>query len=141
MENDRDDSVWSDFLAKLERAEEEFVQGRPGAFQSLWSRADDVTLLGAFGGVERGWQNVMSRLSWVSRKYSDGARSRKEISRFVGAEFAYLVQLESIQSRLGSEHTPTRQEFRVTMMFRREPDGWRILHRHADCQAETNAPQ
>ena len=39
------------FTAKLETAEEEFVQGRLAAFQSLWSNADDVTLCGGFGGV------------------------------------------------------------------------------------------
>lgn len=135
------DSAWSDFVTRLERAEEEFVRGRPAEFQALWAKTEDVTLLGAFGGVERGWQNVVNRLSWVTQEYSEGARSRKEISRLVKADFAYLVQVESIQSILGSRRTPTRQEFRVTMMFRREPEGWRIVHRHADCQAETNAPQ
>jgi hypothetical protein len=30
-------------MERLEAAEQEFVQGRPAEFQSLWSRADDVT--------------------------------------------------------------------------------------------------
>jgi hypothetical protein len=56
-------SEWMAFIAKLETAEEEFVQGRPAAFQALWSHADDITLCGGFGGVEPGWQNVT--LGWT----------------------------------------------------------------------------
>jgi ketosteroid isomerase-like protein len=135
------ESEWRAFIAKLETAEEEFVQGRPAAFQALWSHADDVTLCGGFGGVERGWQNVTDRLSWVSQKYSDGTRSREEITRMVGADFAYLVQREVIRSRVASQTEPWTQELRATMVFRRDADGWRIVHRHADLQMATKPPQ
>jgi ketosteroid isomerase-like protein len=135
------ESEWRAFIAKLETAEEEFVQGRPAAFQALWSHADDVTLCGGFGGVERGWQNVTDRLSWVSQKYSDGTRSREEITRMVGADFAYLVQREIIHSRVASQAEPSTQELRATMVFRRDADGWRIVHRHADLQMATRPPQ
>ena len=141
MSRDLADSEWMAFIAKLELAEEEFVQGRPAAFQALWSHADDVTLCGGFGGVERGWQNVTDRLSWVSKKYSDGTRTREEISRMVGAEFAYLVQKEVIRSRVASQAEPSTQELRATMVFRREAEGWRIVHRHADLQIGTKPPQ
>src|SRR5215204_1161789 len=87
MQNDSADPEWTVFIAKLETAEEEFMQGRPAAFQALWSHADDVTLCGGFGGVERGWKNVTDRLSWVSKKYDDGTRTREEISRMVGPDF------------------------------------------------------
>lgn len=29
----------------------------------------------------------MARLNWVSAKYSDGIRTREEISRMIGADF------------------------------------------------------
>jgi ketosteroid isomerase-like protein len=141
MSGDLADAEWSVFIAKLENAEEEFVRGRPAAFQALWSRADDVTLCGGFGGVERGNQNVTDRLSWVSKKYSDGTRTREEISRMVGADFAYLVQREVIRSRVASQAEPSTQELRATMVFRRDVDGWRIVHRHADLQTATKPPQ
>ena len=140
MSRELADSEWATFIAKLEAAEEKFVQGRPAAFQALWSRADDVTLCGGFGGVERGWKNVKDRLSWVSKKYSDGTRTREEISRMVGADFSYLVQKEVIHSRLGSQVERSTLELRATMVFRRDADGWRIVHRHADSQMATRPP-
>jgi hypothetical protein len=135
------DSDWAEFVAKLEIAEEEFVQGRPSAFQALWSDADEVTLCGGFGGVERGWKNVMARLSWVSTKYADGTRTREEISRMTGADFAYLVQKEVIRSRVAGQAEHSNQELRATMVFRREAKGWRIVHRHADLQIDTRPLQ
>jgi ketosteroid isomerase-like protein len=91
--------------------------------------------------VARGWKNVTDRLSWVSKKYSDGTRTREEISRMVGADFAYLVQTEVIHSRLASQAELFTQELRATMVFRRDADGWRIVHRHADSQIATRPPQ
>ena len=69
---------WKVFITELESAEEEFVQGRPAAFLALWSHSDDVTLCGGFGGVERGWENITNRLTWVSAKYAEGSRTRQE---------------------------------------------------------------
>ena len=134
------DSEWTAFMARLEAAEEEFAQGRPAAFQALWSHADDVTLCGAFGRVERGWENVAARLDWASSKYSDGTRSRTEISGAVTGDFAYIVQTEVIRSRLAGRTEQSKQELRVTMVFRREADGWRIVHRHADSLISSQSP-
>ena len=134
------DSEWTAFMAQLEAAEEEFARGRPGTFKALWSHADDVTLCGAFGRVERGWKNVAARLDWASSKYSDSTRSRKEISGTVTTDFAYIVQTELICSRLAGRTDQTRQELRVTMVFRRETDGWRIIHRHADSLISSQPP-
>jgi ketosteroid isomerase-like protein len=59
----------------------------------------------------------------------------------VGADFAYLVQTEVIRSRVASQAELSTQELRATMVFRREVDGWRIVHRHADLQIGTKPPQ
>src|SRR5262249_50844787 len=140
MSSDLANSEWMAFIAKLEAAEEEFVQGRPAAFQALWSHADDVTLCGGFGGVERGWQNVTARLRLVRTKYSNGAPTPEEKTKMVGAALAYLVQTEIIRSQGGSQSEVSTEGLRATMVFRREQNGWRIVHRHADFQMSTQAP-
>jgi len=58
----------------------------------------------------------------------------------VGADLAYLVQTEIIRSQVGSQSAVSTQALRATMVFRREPDGWRIVHRHADLQMSTQPP-
>jgi ketosteroid isomerase-like protein len=134
------DSEWATFMAKLEAAEHEFAQGRPAAFKALWAHSDDVSICGAFGGVESGWNNVASRLDWASSQFSDGTRSREEIRSTVGADFAYIVQTEQIRFRVPSRTEESTLDLRVTMVFRREADGWRIVHRQADSQKSTQLP-
>jgi ketosteroid isomerase-like protein len=135
------DSEWAVFLAKLEAAEYEFAQGRPTLFKALWSHSDDVSICGAFGGVESGWDKVASRLDWASSQFSEGTRSREEIRSAVGAEFAYLVQTEHIRFRVPGRTEESTLDLRVTMVFWREDDGWRIVHRHADSQRSTELPE
>ena len=138
----RDIPEWMAFMASLEAAEEEFARGRPADFKALWSHTDDVTLSGGLGGaIESGWQNVAARLDWASSNYVDGIRSRQEYSGSVHADFAYLVQKELIEAHIGGRAERAKQELRVTMVFRREKSGWRIIHRHADSQTSVLPPR
>jgi ketosteroid isomerase-like protein len=59
----------------------------------------------------------------------------------VGAEFAYLVQKELIKFRVAGRPDDSTLELRVTMIFRRAPEGWRIAHRHADSQVSSQVPE
>jgi ketosteroid isomerase-like protein len=134
------DSEWAAFIAKLEVAEHEFAQGRPAAFKALWSHGDDVSICGAFGGIESGWNNVAARLDWASSQFSEGRRTREEVRSAVGADFAYLVQTEHIRFRVPGKSEQSTLDLRVTMVFRREAAGWRIVHRQADSQKKTQLP-
>jgi hypothetical protein len=141
MQNDRlADPEWTAFIARLETAEHEFAQGRPAAFKALWSHSDDVSLCGGFGGVESGWNKVGPRLDWASSQISEGTRSREGIRSTVGADFAYIVQTEQIRLRVPGRAEQSTLDFRVTMVFRRNSGGWRIIHRHADSQMVTRTP-
>ncbi len=129
-------------MAKLEAAEEEFARGRPDDFKSLWSHTDKVTHCGGLGGTaEIGWEKVAARLDWASSNYAEGTRSRQEYSSEVDTDFAYLVQKETIEARVGSQTGRSKRELRVTMVFRWGSDGWRIVHRHADLQTSVSEPQ
>ena len=133
---------WMAFMTKLEAPEEEFARGRPADFKTLWLHVNDVTLSGGLGGViELGWDKVEARLDWASSNYVDGVRSRQEFSGSVEADFAFLVQKEIIEARIGGRVERDKQELRVTMVFRRKSDGWRIIHRHADSQTSAWQPR
>lgn len=133
-------SEWSAFVARIDAAQEEFAHGRPGDFKALWSHTDDVTLSGGLGGVvEVGWDRVAARLDWASSNYAEGDRSNRTIGGFVGDDLAYLVRKEIIEAKIAGVAARSRQELRVTMVFRRGADGWRIVHRHADSQISASS--
>ena len=57
-------------LARQMEAEEAFVQGDPRPRMELWSRRDPVTLFGAIGMSESGWDQLSETFSWVVSRFS-----------------------------------------------------------------------
>ena len=89
-------------------------------------------------GVRLGQGGIPARLG--RSQFSDGTRKREEIRSAVGTHFAYIVQTEHIQFRVPGRTEESTLDLRVTMVFRREADGWRIVHRQADSQRSTQLP-
>lgn len=120
-------------FAEYAEAAELFYDGKPDAVKALWSHRDDVTLSGAAGGeTARGWKNVSERLSWASSQFSRGSKAVELIQQTVAGDFAYVVQYERIVFYPPGQSKQSRRDYRVTTIFRREPEGWRVTHRHAD---------
>lgn len=127
------------FLTRIEAAQERFADGDAAAFKALWAHGPEVTLSGGLGGqIEKGWEAVSARLDRASASYADGQRSWERIGGGASGDMAYVVLREVIEARIagGGRTGRTRQELRVTMVLRRAPQGWRIVHRHADAQME-----
>ena len=45
---------------------------------------------------------------------------------------AYTVEIERLRARVGGAEEMAVVAVRVTTIFRREDDGWKVIHRHAD---------
>jgi ketosteroid isomerase-like protein len=129
-------------LAKVDAAQLELQNGQPAAFKALWSHADDVTLSGGFGGtIEKGWESISRRLDWVGAQFSQGTNTRERIVANANGDLGYIVQIEHLRFRVPSQAKESTRDYRVTMIFRREAEGWRIVHRQADSQMTKQAPQ
>jgi ketosteroid isomerase-like protein len=130
------------FVMRIDTAQEEFAHGRPGDFKNLWAHTEDVSLCGGHGGeIELGWDKVSARLDWASSTYQEGDRSNKVVASHIGEDVACIVREEVIEAKIGGVSARSRQVLRVTMVFRREAEGWRIVHRHADSQTSPLLPR
>jgi len=130
------------FLAKVDAAQLELQNGKADAFKVIWSRADDITLSGGFGGtIEKGWENVGKRLDWVGKQFSNGTNTIERLVANANGNLGYVVQLEHLRFKVPGQEIETTRDYRVTMIFRREPAGWRIIHRQADSQMAKQAPK
>jgi ketosteroid isomerase-like protein len=122
-------------LAKVDAAQLELQNGKPAAFKALWSHADDITLSGGFGGtIEKGWERISSRLDWVGTQFSKGSNTIERLVANESGELGYVVQIEHIRFHVPGQAQESRRDYRATMIFRRESEGWRIVHRQADSQ-------
>ena len=128
-------------LARIDAAQLELQNGRAAAFKALWSHGDDITLSGGFGGtIEKGWEQISRRLDWVGTQFSEGSNTIERLVAKESGDLAYVVQIEHIRFRVPGQAQETKRDYRVTMVFRREPAGWRIVHRQADSQMVKQAP-
>ena len=129
-------------IDKVDSAQLELQNGRPAAFKALWSHADDVTLAGGFGGaIEKGWEQISRRLDWVGAQFSKGTHTHERIVANANGDLGYVVQIEHIRFHVPGKAEESTRDYRVTMVFRRESEGWRIVHRQADSQMMKQAPQ
>ena len=110
-----------------------FLKGDPGPVTTFFSRRDDVTLANPFGPPHLGPAAVDKAIQAAAANFTDGSmRGVEDISRFSTPDLGYVVQLERGEARLPGSENMTPVALRVTMVFRREGDTWKVAHRHAD---------
>jgi ketosteroid isomerase-like protein len=129
------------FFDKVTKAEQELFRGRPESLKALWTRAPEVTLFGVSGGNgEHGWEQVGPRLDWTNTQYRDGILTVERIASSVDGNLGYVVQREKVRFKVPGQTKESILEIRATWIFRREQDGWRIIHRHADSLMKRQGP-
>jgi ketosteroid isomerase-like protein len=121
-----------EFLARQTEAEATFHQGDAGPRMELWSRQDPVTLFGAAGMFNSGWDELSRTFPKVASNFSKVTDYSFEVLvADVRGDMAYAVGYErftgSIAGRPIEEVT-----VRSTHVYRREEGEWKIVHRHGD---------
>ncbi|MBW3555360.1 MAG: nuclear transport factor 2 family protein [Actinobacteria bacterium] len=126
----------SDFDGAVEafrQALHAYLKGDPQPVTQLFSRREDVTLANPLGPPRRGPAQVDKGIEEGASYLRDGSvRDIEEVSRYTAPEIGYVVQLERGQARLSGSDEMVPLALRVTMIFRREEDTWKVTHRHAD---------
>jgi|SRR6266508_3384467 len=115
------------------RALDAFVKGDAEPLGKLFSRRDDVTVANPFGPAARGWNQVAETMGRAALNYRGGeATGFERVSEYATADLAYIVEVERFRAKVGGADESTPFALRVTTIFRREENAWRIVHRHAD---------
>jgi ketosteroid isomerase-like protein len=119
-------------LAQMQDANVELAKGNPEKIKNLWSHDEEVTIYcGNNGAQVKGWDAVEARLDWLCNQITPGSKySYERISTQAGENYGSLQQTEHYTSSDG-----TQMNLGVTVLFKREADGWKIIHRHAESLA------
>jgi quercetin dioxygenase-like cupin family protein/ketosteroid isomerase-like protein len=119
-------------LARHIEAEEAFVRGDPQPRMALWSQRDPVTLFGAIGMSESGWDQLSQTFPWVASRFSQMSDYRIDVELVeVSGDLAYVLWFERCEMSIaGRPVEPV--TVRVTHLYRREDGEWKIVHRHGD---------
>lgn len=114
------------FYAALSR----MIDGDSAQLSAIWSHDATVTTLHPIGGRQTGWDEVRGSFEQVAGLASGGRAELRDQSIHVAGDLAYEVGVESGQIRLAGEQIAIEQ--RVTNIYRREAEGWKIVHHHTD---------
>ena len=122
-----------ELLAQARAALGAIVNGDPGGYKAMYSGSEDITLGNPFGGFGRDRVAVYEQLDRAASYYRVGeVVSIESIARHVGEDLAYTVEIERVRAKVGGRDEASDVAIRVTCVYRREADGWKLLHRHAD---------
>ena len=123
----------NDLRDQYHRAQQAFIRGDPGPQKLLWSRRDDITLANPLSPPAKGYDRVCEVMDNAAAQVRDGEGLTLEtISLVETPDLAYEVAIQRGTMKLGDADEMVPFALRVTSIFRREDQGWKLVHRHAD---------
>lgn len=118
-------------IEKSAVANDALMRGDIDRYRALLSLTDDFLLMSPFGGVPS--RRPKDEAAWASlgRFFANGSLTQEVVEIWEGADMAVLAVIERARVEVGG--LPAQDwALRVTLVYRRTPQGWALAHRHAD---------
>ncbi len=113
---------------------EAMLNGDAGPMAEIFSHEDDVTTMTELGGREEGWDAVSGSMEEAAAVCTDGTATHTDKLIRVTGDLAYELCTESLSATFAGE--PLSWEHRLTNIYRKENGEWKLVHQHADLDAE-----
>ena len=133
MSNDLHD--FEQFMKRRDEAARAFVRGDAAPLGRLITRDLPATFFGPKGGYDQGADQVASVYERDAARFASGNSHFEILHMAVSDGIAYWVGLQRASARLDGSPQAIPFNLRVTEVFRREGDDWKLVHRHADALA------
>jgi len=134
MKNERQD--FGQFMQQREEAARAYVDGDPGPLGRIVTRRSPASFFGPQGDVCEGADQVWKAYEEGASTFSPGGETHFEVlGMAAGDGVAYWTGLQRAKVELGEGSEAIPMDLRVTEVFRREDDEWKLVHRHADSLA------
>ena len=123
---------FDDAMEELAAALTAMRRGDDGPCATLLTKQDDATLYGAWGPIEQGNHAITETWRWVADRFGPAGENVQDI-RVIhrSGDLAVTVGFERGPAQVDGGPV-AEMVIRVTHVLRRESEGWRLVHRHAD---------
>lgn len=121
------------FLKTREEASDAFVEGDFEPLKRISAETSPATIFGPKGDCIEGAEEVNAVNETGSKSFAPGSENAFEIMHHgADTELAYWVGIQRSVVKLKGQEKGIPMDLRVTEIFRKEKDGWKLIHRHAD---------
>lgn len=109
-------------------------RGDPGPSLALWTRRGDAVLANPLKPAVVGWTDIEAETRRVAATFAEVAEPMtfEEVARAVTPDLGYVLGFERGRVRRPGTDEVVSLSLRVTTVFRREAEGWKLVLRHAD---------
>jgi ketosteroid isomerase-like protein len=121
------------FIEKRKKVAQAYVNGDAEPLGKIAAEQSPASFFGPMGGSVEGAKQVMSRYETDAKAFDDGSETDLEIlDMSADGKLGYWVGFQNAKARMKGKADPIQMRLRVTEIFRKADDGWRLMHRHAD---------
>lgn len=134
MKNDTHD--FKEFMKRRENASRAFVNGDAKPLDKVATHTSPATIFGPKGDYVEGADEVNAANERGAKFFKSGSESNFEILQMSANDnLAYWAGIQRATVRMHGKTEAIPMDLRVTEVFRREDDEWKLVHRHADLLA------
>lgn len=108
------------------------MQGDARRYFEIVPIAEDFTLMSPFGGTPSHGIYTAEQVDQIGDFFRNGSFAHELVAQYETAAMIVLVVIEHARAVEVGGLPAQDWDLRVTLVYRRDADGWRLAHRHAD---------
>lgn len=121
------------FMKQREDAARAYVNGNPALVASIATHVSPATFFGPRGDFRQGADEVLLTFNQDAAMFGNGNDTNFEILDMAASDsIAYWVGFQRATVQMHGSKEMIKMNLRVTEIFRRENNEWKLIHRHAD---------
>src|SRR5579884_178877 len=121
------------FMKRRSEAASAYISGDAAPLGEIVTHHSPATFFAPGGGYRQGAETVWSQYERDATYFEGSAEGHFEILHMAASEgLAYWVGFQRATAHVRGRPEAVPYNLRVTELFRREGDTWKLIHRHAD---------
>jgi ketosteroid isomerase-like protein len=127
------DPSFGAFLKRRSVASQAYVRGEFEPLGALTPRTGKASFFGPTGGTVNTARRVFARYKQDAAAFLPVGKTRLQtLHSEVAGKLAFWVGIQHATAQMKGMKKPVPMSLRLTEIYRREKDGWKLIHRHAD---------